>query len=149
MIAFLVFIVQRDSQTVLWVTLTTWSGRMLKRLVVTLSHGSLSLIKIKLLMFAVAINTFVCVCVYILWNYHIGFCLLQQLDFLINLPGVVCLSLLQPNSLILAISPANQDIATSDAMKLARDVDPGGALISFPFSSEVSFYGLIIWVVND
>uniref|UniRef100_A0A7I4DZ12 Dynamin-type G domain-containing protein n=1 Tax=Physcomitrium patens TaxID=3218 RepID=A0A7I4DZ12_PHYPA len=34
----------------------------------------------------------------------------------------------KPNSLILAISPANQDIATSDAMKLARDVDPGGVL---------------------
>jgi hypothetical protein len=33
---------------------------------------------------------------------------------------------LQPNSIILAISPANQDIATSDAIKLARDVDPSG-----------------------
>jgi hypothetical protein len=33
---------------------------------------------------------------------------------------------LQPNCLILAISPANQDIATSDAIKLARDVDPSG-----------------------
>lgn len=32
----------------------------------------------------------------------------------------------KPNSLILAISPANQDIATSDAIKLAREVDPGG-----------------------
>lgn len=32
----------------------------------------------------------------------------------------------QPNSIILAISPANQDIATSDAMKLAREVDPTG-----------------------
>ncbi|KAL8268486.1 hypothetical protein R6Q59_002284 [Mikania micrantha] len=31
-----------------------------------------------------------------------------------------------PNSIILAISPANQDIATSDAMKLAREVDPSG-----------------------
>ena len=40
--------------------------------------------------------------------------------------GVVDLFLLQPNSLILAISPANQDIATSDAIKLAREVDPGG-----------------------
>jgi replication fork clamp-binding protein CrfC len=37
--------------------------------------------------------------------------------------------LLQPNSLILAISPANQDIATSDAIKLAREVDPGGTLL--------------------
>ncbi|XP_059448748.1 phragmoplastin DRP1E [Corylus avellana] len=32
----------------------------------------------------------------------------------------------KPNSIILAISPANQDIATSDAIKLARDVDPAG-----------------------
>lgn len=30
----------------------------------------------------------------------------------------------KPNAIILAISPANQDIATSDAMKLAREVDP-------------------------
>ncbi|XP_024536864.1 dynamin-related protein 1C isoform X1 [Selaginella moellendorffii] len=30
------------------------------------------------------------------------------------------------NSIILAISPANQDIATSDAMKLAKEVDPTG-----------------------
>lgn len=32
----------------------------------------------------------------------------------------------QPNCLILAISPANQDIATSDAIKLAKEVDPTG-----------------------
>lgn len=32
----------------------------------------------------------------------------------------------QPNCLILAISPANQDIATSDAIKLAKEVDPLG-----------------------
>ncbi|PAN48371.1 hypothetical protein GQ55_9G391400 [Panicum hallii var. hallii] len=32
----------------------------------------------------------------------------------------------KPNCIILAISPANQDIATSDAIKLARDVDPTG-----------------------
>jgi replication fork clamp-binding protein CrfC len=35
---------------------------------------------------------------------------------------------LQPNCIILAISPANQDIATSDAIKLAREVDPSGIL---------------------
>jgi dynamin GTPase len=33
---------------------------------------------------------------------------------------------LQPNSIILAVSPANQDIATSDAIKIAREVDPEG-----------------------
>ncbi|XP_052184562.1 phragmoplastin DRP1C-like [Diospyros lotus] len=32
----------------------------------------------------------------------------------------------KPNCIILAITPANQDIATSDAIKLARDVDPTG-----------------------
>ncbi|KAA8520398.1 hypothetical protein F0562_014654 [Nyssa sinensis] len=32
----------------------------------------------------------------------------------------------KPNSIILAISPANQDIATSDAIKLSREVDPMG-----------------------
>ncbi|KAG6512134.1 hypothetical protein ZIOFF_030229 [Zingiber officinale] len=31
-----------------------------------------------------------------------------------------------PNCIILAITPANQDIATSDAIKLAREVDPTG-----------------------
>ncbi|XP_039046788.1 dynamin-related protein 1E-like [Hibiscus syriacus] len=32
----------------------------------------------------------------------------------------------KPNCIILAITPANQDIATSDAMKLSREVDPAG-----------------------
>ncbi|XP_038687876.1 dynamin-related protein 1E-like [Tripterygium wilfordii] len=32
----------------------------------------------------------------------------------------------KPNSIILAITPANQDIATSDAIKLSREVDPRG-----------------------
>ncbi|KAK7848291.1 dynamin-related protein 1c, partial [Quercus suber] len=41
----------------------------------------------------------------------------------IDLPG---LTKVAPNCIILAISPANQDIATSDAIKLAREVDPSG-----------------------
>ncbi|XP_047337944.1 phragmoplastin DRP1A-like [Impatiens glandulifera] len=32
----------------------------------------------------------------------------------------------KPNSVILAISPANQDLATSDAIKISREVDPTG-----------------------
>ena len=31
-----------------------------------------------------------------------------------------------PNSIILAITAANTDMATSEAIKLARDVDPDG-----------------------
>ena len=53
--------------------------------------------------------------------------------------------MLQPNSIILAISPANQDIATSDAIKLAREVDPTGymnyvKLAGIIFSTLVHFY---------
>lgn len=32
----------------------------------------------------------------------------------------------KPNCIILAITPANQDVATSDAVKIAREVDPTG-----------------------
>ena len=32
----------------------------------------------------------------------------------------------KPNSLILAVSPANSDLANSDAMKMAKEVDPSG-----------------------
>jgi replication fork clamp-binding protein CrfC len=31
-----------------------------------------------------------------------------------------------PNSIVLAVTPANTDIANSDALKLAREVDPEG-----------------------
>ena len=37
--------------------------------------------------------------------------------------------LLQPNCIILAISPANQDLATSDAIKISREVDPKGMIL--------------------
>lgn len=32
----------------------------------------------------------------------------------------------KPNCVILAISPANQDLATSDAIKICREVEPAG-----------------------
>ena len=32
----------------------------------------------------------------------------------------------QENTLVLAVSPANQDLSNSDALKLARNVDPEG-----------------------
>lgn len=44
-----------------------------------------------------------------------------------------------PNCLILAVSPANSDLATSDALKLAREVDTDGKTLfiqGFFFSSE-------------
>ena len=38
---------------------------------------------------------------------------------------------MQPNCIILAISPANQDLATSDAIKISREVDPTGTLVQY------------------
>jgi dynamin 1-like protein len=32
----------------------------------------------------------------------------------------------KPNCLILAVTPANSDLANSDALKLAKEVDPQG-----------------------
>ncbi|KAK1408900.1 hypothetical protein QVD17_41037 [Tagetes erecta] len=43
-----------------------------------------------------------------------------------DIENMVRLYVEKPNSIILAISPANQDIATSDAIKLAKEVDPTG-----------------------
>ena len=37
------------------------------------------------------------------------------------------------NCLILAVSPANADLANSDALKIAKEVDPQGALIACSF----------------
>ncbi|XP_022857328.1 dynamin-related protein 5A-like [Olea europaea var. sylvestris] len=42
----------------------------------------------------------------------------------------------KPNSIILAISPANQDLATSDAIKISREVDPKGKTLVIPQESN-------------
>jgi dynamin 1-like protein len=34
--------------------------------------------------------------------------------------------IVNPNSIILAVSPANVDMATSESLKMARDIDPDG-----------------------
>lgn len=48
--------------------------------------------------------------------------------------------ILQPNCIILAISPANQDLATSDAIKISREVDPKGIIVKIFLSSLYSSY---------
>ncbi|CAA0842766.1 Dynamin-related protein 1E [Striga hermonthica] len=50
----------------------------------------------------------------------------QSENIVQDIEDMVRLYVEKPNSIILAISPANQDIATSDAIKLAKDVDPSG-----------------------
>lgn len=48
-------------------------------------------------------------------------CNVAKLTQIVKLFGVF-----QPNCIILAVSPANQDLATSDAIKISREVDPKG-----------------------
>ena len=57
-----------------------------------------------------------------------------------------------PNSIILAINPANVDVANSDALKLSRDFDPKGErtigvftkmdLVEDPHTISKAFQGL-------
>lgn len=50
--------------------------------------------------------------------------------------------LLQPNCIILAISPANQDLATSDAIKISREADPKGKTLNIFFCVKILSVGM-------
>ena len=50
----------------------------------------------------------------------------QPPDIEVKIKKLVMEYVTKPNSIILAVSPANQDIVNSDALKLAREVDPEG-----------------------
>lgn len=58
-------------------------------------------------------------------------------------------SALQPNCIILAITPANQDVATSDAVKIAREFDPTGKLSENFSCFLVRLYDLIWSMCNE
>lgn len=48
----------------------------------------------------------------------------QSEDSIKEIRNMVLEYISQPNCLILAVSPANQDIASSDALEIAKIVDP-------------------------
>ncbi|CAN6483467.1 unnamed protein product [Victoria cruziana] len=50
----------------------------------------------------------------------------QPDSIVIDIENMVRSYIEKPNCIILAISPANQDLATSDAIKISREVDPKG-----------------------
>jgi replication fork clamp-binding protein CrfC len=51
----------------------------------------------------------------------------QPLDIETQIRKLTMEFISKPNSIILAVSPANQDIANSDALKFAKEVDPEGS----------------------
>jgi replication fork clamp-binding protein CrfC len=50
----------------------------------------------------------------------------QPPDIEVQIRAMIMRYITPPNAIILAVSPANADITNSDAMRLARDVDPDG-----------------------
>ena len=50
----------------------------------------------------------------------------QPADIEFQIRDMLMQFITQDNCLILAVTPANSDLATSDALKLAKEVDPQG-----------------------
>ena len=48
-----------------------------------------------------------------------------------------------PNSIILAVSAANSDMATSDALKVAKEIDPDGRILSVGCLNDEQLVGEI------
>ena len=51
----------------------------------------------------------------------------QPADIEVQIRSMLMEFIVRENCLILAISPANADLANSDALKIAKEVDPQGA----------------------
>lgn len=57
-----------------------------------------------------------------------------------------------PNSIILAVSPANADMATSESLKFARDIDPDGRRTLAVITKVIKFIVLklnLTWLQLD
>ena len=50
----------------------------------------------------------------------------QPADIEVQIRSMVMEFVLKENCLVLAVSPANSDLANSDALKIAKEVDPSG-----------------------
>ena len=55
----------------------------------------------------------------------------QPPDIEILIRSMLLQFITKPNCLVLAVSPANSDLANSDALKIAKEVDPEGKIDAF------------------
>ena len=55
----------------------------------------------------------------------------QPLDIEMQIRNMLLTFICNENCLILAVSPANSDLANSDALKMAKEVDPEGKSLMF------------------
>lgn len=54
----------------------------------------------------------------------------QPADIEMQIRNMLIQFISSPNCLILAVTPANIDLANSDALRMAKDVDPDGSFDS-------------------
>ena len=81
-----------------------------------------------------------CLCVHLLTQVPVGD---QPKDIELQIRELILKHISNPNSIILAVTAANTDMATSEALKVARDVDPDGeALPVLMFS----VYALLVFL---
>lgn len=57
----------------------------------------------------------------------------QPKDIELQIRELILRYISNPNSIILAVTAANTDMATSEALKIARESDPDGELQTFNF----------------
>ena len=67
----------------------------------------------------------------------------QPVDIEQQIRDMVLQFVSKENCLILAVSPANSDLANSDALKIAKEVDPSGKSVRI-FQSPKTFVELFI-----
>ena len=60
------------------------------------------------------------------------------MDIEIQIRNLVLKYIKNPNSIILAVTAANTDMATSEAIKIAKEVDPDGKII-------LRLYPILYW----
>ena len=58
----------------------------------------------------------------------------QPVDIEMQIRSMILTYITKSSCLILAVTPANIDLANSDALKLAKEVDPAGIKINCSFS---------------
>lgn len=68
----------------------------------------------------------------------------QPNDIEVQIKDLILKHISNPNCIILAVSAANTDMATSEALKVAREVDPDGKG-SWKGEITISFYKYLIF----
>lgn len=64
----------------------------------------------------------------------------QPKDIELQIRELILKYISNPNCIILAVTAANTDMATSEALKVAREVDPDGQHINVYFGLRVHFF---------